>query len=335
MLNYLTCIPSYLRKYRDSYHLFHETGLAVAVGINLRVQLVHERRLCLSTGGLIQAAAGRSVPDWLFGRTRILGTRLFDTSNVTCSTMMTSAGRTSRTNTISASVMGGGVPSWVNTPAVKRVVITMQSTLLRYVVGMRRVTLAGGIVAVNQMLERATDVLWLALEAVILLLTAAQDTTLVLEFGHGQGGQMGSLMMFGGIVVSFVDGNGGMDNVGLHCFLVDYRLDRFVNVVMDVFTANSGHGILAVCSVMCYTLVSEASLLGGQRPLGTLMVAVVELAMLDFAQVGVMLLGEHFSIMHRLYCSVVVILMHLLVDGSCDVLVTMRLHCLMLYMRGY
>lgn len=41
---------------RILHHLFHETGLAITVGVNLWVELVHERRLAVAA-----ATVGRVV----------------------------------------------------------------------------------------------------------------------------------------------------------------------------------------------------------------------------------------------------------------------------------
>jgi len=43
--------------------------------------------------------------------------------------------------------------------------------------------------------------------------------------------------------VNFVNGNGGVDDLGSDSLLVDDWLDSFVDVVVDVLTDNSGGGL--------------------------------------------------------------------------------------------
>jgi hypothetical protein len=60
-------------------------------------------------------------------------------------------------------------------------------------------------------------------------------------------------------------------------------------------------------------------------PLGGFMVAVVEFTMLDSAELGLMLFGKDLTVDNRLNSAVVVVLVNLLVYGSVDLLVYMRL----------
>ena len=53
--------------------------------------------------------------------------------------------------------------------------------------------------------EAAANGLWLALKAVISLLTTDQDTTLLLEFGHGDGWKVAERVVLGCVVVDLVD----------------------------------------------------------------------------------------------------------------------------------
>jgi hypothetical protein len=77
------------------------------------------------------------------------------------------------------------------------------------------------------------DVLGDALELVITLLAAAEDTTLGLELVHGHGWQSGALVVCSSVVVNLVDGDGGVDDVGLDDLLVDNGLDGLVDVLEE------------------------------------------------------------------------------------------------------
>lgn len=53
---------------------------------------------------------------------------------------------------------------------------------------------------------------WLALEAVIALLAAGEDTTLLLEVGHADSWESGGGVVLGSVVVNLMDGDGGVDD---------------------------------------------------------------------------------------------------------------------------
>jgi hypothetical protein len=62
----------------------------------------------------------------------------------------------------------------------------------------------------------ASGRLGLANEAVLTLLAADEGTALLLELGHGNGGESGGSVVLGGVVVDLVDGDGGVGDVGLN-----------------------------------------------------------------------------------------------------------------------
>lgn len=66
--------------------------------------------------------------------------------------------------------------------------------------------------------ESTTDRAWLTLETVEALLTASQNTTLLLEVGHADSGKGGSGVVLSCVVVNLVDGHGGVDDGGLDSF---------------------------------------------------------------------------------------------------------------------
>jgi len=168
----------------------------------------------------------------------------------------------------------------------------------------------------------------LTLEAVVALLTASQDTTLLLEVGHGDGGKSRGGVVLGSVVVNLVDRDGGVDNVGLNGLLVDNGLDGLVDVVVDVLTADGGGNGLGVDSLDLGALVSKLGSLGSKALLDLGVVAVLERAVLDSGKVVVVLLGENLTVLDGLDRGVVVVLVNLLVDGSLDLLVLLELMAL-------
>jgi hypothetical protein len=77
----------------------------------------------------------------------------------------------------------------------------------------------------------ASDVLGYTRKLVVTLFAAAENTTLCLELVHGHGGQSSGLVVGSSIVVDLVDGDGGVDNIGLDNLPVDYGLDSLVDVL--------------------------------------------------------------------------------------------------------
>lgn len=189
---------------RDSY-LVHDTLFAVVVGILHGVEPVDEGRLL--RGGI---AGGSGFPSELVAMTN------------TCSTSSDTGGTDTSTSTSKTA------SSRVVLASIKRVEVTVHSTLADLTV-LNGVTLA--VLTVHHVLESAADVLGLALEAVVALLTSTENTALLLEVGQGHGGKLGGLVHLSSVVVNLVDGNSGVDNIGLDGFLVDYRLDGLVDVL--------------------------------------------------------------------------------------------------------
>jgi hypothetical protein len=95
--------------------------------------------------------------------------------------------------------------------------------------------------------------------------------------------------------------------------------------VVHVFTSDRRCHTLALGSSLYAPLVLELCLLLDKIPLGGFMVAVVEFTMLDSAELGLMLFGKDLTVDNRLNSAVVVVLVNLLVYGSVDLLVYMRL----------
>lgn len=165
----------------------------------------------------------------------------------------------------------------------------------------------------------------LTLEAIVTLLAASQDTTLLLKVGHGDGRESRGGVVLSSVVVNLVDRDGGVDNVRLDGLLVDDGLDGLVDVVVDVLTADGGCNRLRVHSLELGALVSELGSLSGEALLDLGVVAVLERAVLDGGKVVVVLLGENLTVLDGLDGSVVVVLVNLLVDGGLDLLVLLEL----------
>jgi len=172
------------------------------------------------------------------------------------------------------------------------------------------------------------------LECVSTLSSTTQNATLFLEIGHADWREGSSAVMLSLVMVHLMYRNSGVDDVGLDYFLVKNWLDGLVNVVMNMFALDYRSLTLRLCCVMHLPFVVELRCLAFQSLLGTVMITVVKLAVLDFAHLMLVLLWQDLSVMYRLDGMVKVILMHLLVDSCADLLMLVRLHCLVLHSGG-
>lgn len=74
------------------------------------------------------------------------------------------------------------------------------------------------------------DALRASLELASALVVPAEHTALLLELVDADRGQVGGAVVLGGVVVDFVDGDGGVYNLRLDDFLLDDGLDGLVDV---------------------------------------------------------------------------------------------------------
>ena len=300
-------------------HLVHHALLAVVVRVLHGVKLVHERGLAsLGVNLRVVAGGGRTV-------TSTSGTG----GGVRVTSLeVTLALADALTEGLATSGVRAGQASAGGVRAGKTVAVGAVG------VGGVRASEAGAGGDTGGGGVGATDSAGLTLEAIVALLAAGQDTTLLLKVGHGDGGKSRGSVVLGGVVVNLVDGNGGVDNVRLDSLLVDDGLDGLVDVVVDVLTANGGCNRLRVHSLELGTLVSKLGSLSSETLLNLGVVAVLERAVLDGGKVVVVLLRENLTVLDGLDGGVVVVLVNLLVDGGLDLLVLLELMALVGDSRG-
>jgi len=335
-------------------HLFHESSLTVTVGVNLRVELVHETGLMMTCSALV-AVASRvlqvptvnlavvvAVNNASTGTDTSGGAVTGQVVSIHLAIVVTVEGvlGAGSVGTVASDVMHVHLPVVV---AVERVVGA--STMM---VGSRlEVTVTGMLDAVGVMgrlvseslsnthARGATNVLGDAFELIVALFATGESSALGLELIHSHCRQSSSLVVCGLVVVNFMDRDGGVHYAGLNSLFLNNGLDGLVDVVVDVLAANGGGNTLAVGGLVNAPLVSEAGLVINKRPLGGLGITVVELAVLNGTKLGSVLLGENLTVHDRLDSAVVVILVDLLVDGCVDLLVYMGLDDFVLNSGGY
>jgi hypothetical protein len=105
--------------------------------------------------------------------------------------------------------------------------------------------------------------------------------------------------------------------------------------VVDVLTTNGGCYTLALSGALYSSLIPELSLLLNKVSLGRVVVAVVKLAMLHCTELRRVCFWKHFTVLNGLNSAVVVVLVNLLVNGSVNLLVLVRLDSLMHNRWGY
>lgn len=106
------------------------------------------------------------------------------------------------------------------------------------------------------------------------------------------------------------------------------------NVLVHMLALNDGRTALGVLGLVDDALVPQLRLLGLESALGFSVVAVVELAVNDTADVVLVLLGKDLAVVDGLDLTVVVVLVDLLVDGGGDLLMPGRLDGLVLHCRS-
>jgi len=122
------------------------------------------------------------------------------------------------------------------------------------------------------------------------------------------------------VLMNFMNRNSRMDDRGLDCLLLDYWLYRFVHVMMNVLSSDSGRCSLGVLSVSNCASALELSGLSLEALLDVIVIAVLHFAGLDTGHLMGVLLWENLAILDRLHRCVVVILMDLAVNCSANVL---------------
>jgi hypothetical protein len=122
-----------------------------------------------------------------------------------------------------------------------------------------------------------------------------------------------------------VNRSDGVDNLGLDGLLMDNRDDGLMDMVMNVLSCHSGCRSLGVVGFVCRRMVLEVGHFSSEPLLGCRLVVMVELAMFSRKDVVGVLLWKTFLVGKRLYCGVVVMLMHFTVDSLSGFLVAVRL----------
>ena len=126
--------------------------------------------------------------------------------------------------------LGGVICSRMRLLSIERVEVAVHGGFAELPVVVAGITLA--LVTFHHLGHGAADVLGLAFEAVVALAAAAENAALFLELGHSHGWELRGLVVLSGVVVNLVDRDSGVDHAGLDGFLVDYRLDGLVDVLV-------------------------------------------------------------------------------------------------------
>ena len=350
---------------RGRIHLFHEAALTIAVRVDLGVELIHQTGLLVLardgvTGVGVVSISPRAVLSEGVGQTVLGGVSAVVAGEVVVLLAVVTSGASSsssRTGTYTSLTVTsqtranraaavGVCASETGTGSVQLTLVKAGS-IVAVAGSVIVITVAGSagdvvVVMVTRALTDGTeatsctsaDVLGNTLEGIVALLATGKSSTLRLELLHGHGRKSSGAVVSGLVVVNLVDRNGGVNNVGLNGLLLENRLDGLVDVVVDVLTADSSSGALAVCGGIYTTLILEASLLVDKVPLSSVVVTVVELAVLNGTKLSSVLLGENLTVLDGLDCAVVVVLVNLLVNSGLNLLMNVRLDNLVLNSRS-
>jgi hypothetical protein len=129
--------------------------------------------------------------------------------------------------------------------------------------------------------ESSTNWARLSPESISALFAAREVSALSLELVHGDGRERASGVVLGLVLVHFVDGNGRVDDRWLDCLLLDNGLDVLVDVVVDVLSCDGGVGRCVMLGGANFASVLELCLFGREPVLDVLVVAVLDVAVLN------------------------------------------------------
>lgn len=127
-------------------------------------------------------------------------------------------------------------------------------------------------------------------------------------------------MVFRFVVVGFVDWLGGVYDVGFDGLFVYDGLNLLVDMVVNVLATDGRLNGTSLLSLYTSGLIRKLCGLAGVEILGRLVVAMLEVAVLNVTSTVVMLLGESLLVVYWLYRGVEVILVDLLVERRVDAL---------------
>ena len=169
--------------------------------------------------------------------------------------------------------------------------------------------------------KRTTNGFWLPAKSISALLATVELSALTLKLVHGDRGEMTGSVVLCLVLVDFVDGDGGVHDGGLNSLLLDDGLDVLVNVVVDMFACNDGVGGGSVLSLADVASVLELGVLRGESLLDVVVIAMLDVAVLDADHVVRVLLREDFLVLDGLDGGVVVVLVDLAVNSGGDIFV--------------
>jgi len=164
--------------------------------------------------------------------------------------------------------------------------------------------------------ESSSNRSWLSLEGIGTLLTSTEVAALGFELAHADSWELGSSVVLGLVLVDLVDWDSGVDNRWLDSLLLDDWLDVLVDVVVNVLTSNGGACNGCVLNITNLAGVLELSSLSSETLLYVVVIAVLDVAVLNTGHLVGVLLWENLTILNWLDGGVVVILVDLTVDGS-------------------
>lgn len=186
------------------------------------------------------------------------------------------------------------------------------------------VVIAFMIVLITSCAREAGDIAWVgtALTFTMTGLVAGEGTADFLEFVHCHGGECLGVMVAGGVMVSLVDRDGGVDDFGLDDLLVDDWLNSLVHMMVDTLASNGRSNFLSVLRVVRDRGVSELGTLLLEPHPGLVGLVMFDVAVFDVTHPMLVLLWQDFFGLDRLDRGMVVILVCLLVHGSLHMFMT-------------
>merc|ERR1711900_78880 len=154
----------------------------------------------------------------------------------------------------------------------------------------------------------------LACEGIGTLITAREMSSLLLELVHGDSGERGGGVVLCLVLVHLMNGHSSVDDRGLNGLLLNYRLDVFMDVVVDVLASNGWIGRRGVLGISDSTSILNWACSAARRSLTCSSLPCFKLRVSTPA-IWWLLLWENLAVLDRLNGGVVVILVNLSVNS--------------------
>ncbi len=176
----------------------------------------------------------------------------------------------------------------------------------------------------------SANTLWLPFKGISPLLSPLKTTPLLSEFVHRDCGELRCRMVFGFILVNFVDGDDGVHNTRLDGFLVDHGLNTLMDMMMNMFPNHCWSRAACVLRFSYLLLVLELRCLRFESLADVIIIAMFNVTVFNATHLVCVRLGQYFFVLDGLDGGVVMVLVDFTIHGCGDIFMACGDNVLML-----